>query len=186
MAGPVRLAPDGVWQAAASPRRWWALTPPFHPYLGRLRRCAGAVSSLFHFPSAFAACLAAASCPSVSGLSSTRRSEAGAAVTRPARRILARSSAAPPRRRAGRRTPGRRRARPRVHDELAADEALERDAAQQRDELLVERAGEGERRQWPSQLPEDPDDAAEDLDVVGVDRLERAFSGCSRMRPCSR
>src|SRR5947207_14809149 len=37
-AGPVRLAPDGVWQAAASPRRWWALTPPFHPYLGRLRR----------------------------------------------------------------------------------------------------------------------------------------------------
>src|SRR6476619_2914582 len=37
-AGPVRLAPDGVWRAAASPRRWWALTPPFHPYLGRLRR----------------------------------------------------------------------------------------------------------------------------------------------------
>src|SRR5690349_17883447 len=36
--GPVRLAPDGVWQAAASPRRWWALTPPFHPYRGRLRR----------------------------------------------------------------------------------------------------------------------------------------------------
>src|SRR3954462_7672921 len=35
--GPVRLAPDGVWQAAASPRRWWALTPPFHPYRGRLR-----------------------------------------------------------------------------------------------------------------------------------------------------
>src|ERR1051325_4330025 len=36
--GPVRLAPDGVWQAAASPRRWWALTPPFHPYRWRLRR----------------------------------------------------------------------------------------------------------------------------------------------------
>src|SRR5213079_1501234 len=33
MAGPVRLAPDGVWPAAVSPRRWWALTPPFHPYL---------------------------------------------------------------------------------------------------------------------------------------------------------
>ena len=23
------LAPDGVYQAAASPRRWWSLTPPF-------------------------------------------------------------------------------------------------------------------------------------------------------------
>src|SRR5437773_7544163 len=35
---PVRLAPDGVWLAAVSPRRWWALTPPFHPYRRRLRR----------------------------------------------------------------------------------------------------------------------------------------------------
>src|SRR5436190_8485306 len=35
---PVRLAPDGVWRAAVSPRRWWALTPPFHPYLRRLAR----------------------------------------------------------------------------------------------------------------------------------------------------
>src|SRR5215211_405375 len=33
-----RLAPDGVWRAAVSPRRWWALTPPFHPYRRRLRR----------------------------------------------------------------------------------------------------------------------------------------------------
>src|SRR6476659_2593070 len=40
MAGPVCLAPDGVWLAAVSPRRWWALTPPFHPYLQRLRRIA--------------------------------------------------------------------------------------------------------------------------------------------------
>ena len=37
-AEPVRLAPDGVWRAAVSPRRWWALTPPFHPYRRRLRR----------------------------------------------------------------------------------------------------------------------------------------------------
>src|SRR5438270_679108 len=36
----VRLAPDGVWLAAVSPRRWWALTPPFHPYLRHLRRYA--------------------------------------------------------------------------------------------------------------------------------------------------
>src|SRR3990172_13232570 len=28
VAEPVRLAPDGVWRAAVSPRRWWALTPP--------------------------------------------------------------------------------------------------------------------------------------------------------------
>jgi len=40
LAGPVCLAPDGVWLAAVSPRRWWALTPPFHPYLQRLRRIA--------------------------------------------------------------------------------------------------------------------------------------------------
>src|SRR5437879_4585719 len=40
MAGPVCLAPDGVWLAVVSPQRWWALTPPFHPYLQRLRRIA--------------------------------------------------------------------------------------------------------------------------------------------------
>ena len=34
----LRLAPNGVLPAAASPRRWWALTPPFHPYPRRLRR----------------------------------------------------------------------------------------------------------------------------------------------------
>src|SRR6266508_2261793 len=39
-AEPVRLAPDGVWLAAVSPRRWWALTPPFHPYRRHLRRYA--------------------------------------------------------------------------------------------------------------------------------------------------
>src|SRR5207248_5490758 len=38
IAEPVRLAPNGVWLAAVSPRRWWALTPPFHPYLRRLAR----------------------------------------------------------------------------------------------------------------------------------------------------
>src|SRR5215468_6073303 len=43
-----------------------------------------AVSFLFHFPSAFAASLARASCPSVSGLSSTRERLLRAAVTRPA------------------------------------------------------------------------------------------------------
>ena len=48
----LHLAPDGVWRAAVSPRRWWALTPPFHPCRPRSRP---AVSFLCHFPSAFAA-----------------------------------------------------------------------------------------------------------------------------------
>src|SRR6187397_3706740 len=44
---PVRLAPDGVWLAAVSPRRWWALTPPFHPYLrGLARSLAGGLLSV--------------------------------------------------------------------------------------------------------------------------------------------
>ncbi len=53
----LRLAPDGVWLAVVSPRRWWALTPPFHPCPRRLRSCVTplAVSFLCHFPSAFAA-----------------------------------------------------------------------------------------------------------------------------------
>src|SRR5213076_333063 len=93
--GPVCLAPDGVWLAAVSPRRWWALTPPFHPCPGvsgeMLRR--SAVSFLCHFPSAFAAWVAPASCPAVSGLSS---SPEGPAVTRPASRIVAALVPCPP------------------------------------------------------------------------------------------
>src|SRR5438552_4420330 len=47
LAGPVCLAPDGVWLAAVSPRRWWALTPPFHPYLrGLARSLAGGLLSV--------------------------------------------------------------------------------------------------------------------------------------------
>src|SRR4051794_5459600 len=45
-----------------------------------------AVSFLCHFPSAFAAWVAPASCPSVSGLSSSQ----GPAVTRPARKVYPR------------------------------------------------------------------------------------------------
>src|SRR5262249_41245920 len=47
---PVRLAPDGVWLAAASPRRWWALTPPFHPYHRHLRRERYAAGGLLSVP----------------------------------------------------------------------------------------------------------------------------------------
>lgn len=32
---PLGLAPGGVYIAEKSPVRWWALTPPFHPYLLR-------------------------------------------------------------------------------------------------------------------------------------------------------
>src|SRR5437868_7187315 len=46
----LRLAPDGVWLAAVSPRRWWALTPPFHPYLRRLRRVSIAEGGLLSVP----------------------------------------------------------------------------------------------------------------------------------------
>src|SRR5919202_1152192 len=50
VAEPVRLAPDGVWRAAGSPRRWWALTPPFHPYRRRLRRVLFAGGGLLSVP----------------------------------------------------------------------------------------------------------------------------------------
>src|SRR5581483_1387972 len=68
-----------------------------------------AVSFLFHFPSAFAAWLAPASCPPVSGLSSTGP-HGPTAVTRPARNMVA-PLGARPRPRAGSRTRGRRRSR---------------------------------------------------------------------------
>src|SRR6266576_6080516 len=86
LAGPVCLAPDGVWLAAVSPRRWWALTPPFHPYLQRLRRDASlsAVSFLCHFPSAFAAWVRPSVLPC--GVR-TFLEPRGPAVTRPARTL---------------------------------------------------------------------------------------------------
>src|SRR5919106_2747753 len=75
VAEPVRLAPDGVWRAAVSPRHWWALTPPFHPYLRRLRR-----DHVRRWRSPFCATfrrlsppgISPASYPAVSGLSSDR------------------------------------------------------------------------------------------------------------------
>src|SRR5205085_9436398 len=96
-----------------------------------------AVSFLCHFPSAFAASLARASCPAVSGLPSTPE---GAAVTRPARRILARESLFAANLAAA--FGAEDDARARVHHELAADEALERGASKQRQQLLLERAGD--------------------------------------------
>src|SRR5918996_1594632 len=67
-----RLAPNGVWRAAVSPRRWWALTPPFHPYRRRLRRVMRRRRSPFcaTFRRLSPPGVSPASCPLVSGLSS--------------------------------------------------------------------------------------------------------------------
>src|SRR6266508_4052398 len=85
---PFPLAPHGVWLAAVSPRRWWALTPPFHPYLRRLRRVFRRWRSPFcaTFHRLSPSGVSPASCPSVSGLSSSRER---LAVTRPASSIVA-------------------------------------------------------------------------------------------------
>ena len=75
----LHLAPDGVWRAVVSPRRWWALTPPFHPYRRRLRRVFRRRRSPFcaTFRRLSPPGVSPASCPSVSGLSSDRLLEAG-------------------------------------------------------------------------------------------------------------
>lgn len=45
------LAPSGVYTAALSPGRWWALTPPFHPYLwSTFPGDPSAVCFLLHWP----------------------------------------------------------------------------------------------------------------------------------------
>ena len=93
--------------------RWWALTPPFHPYRRRLRRYVG--GGLLSVPLSVGfrrlACASVLPC----GVRTFLEPLARPAVTRPARRILAVGAArgrrprAPPRRRAGFRTRGRRR-----------------------------------------------------------------------------
>src|SRR6478609_4204669 len=110
MTGPVRLAPDGVWQATASPRRWWALTPPFHPYRRRLRRYAG--GGLLSVPLSVGfrplACASVLPCGVRTFLEAVPKRRP--AVTRPAGSILARIRARS-RRRAGCSTPDRTRSR---------------------------------------------------------------------------
>src|SRR4051794_15556827 len=166
---PVRLAPDGVWRAAVSPRSLVGSYPTVSPLPATSpENTSPAVCFLCHFPSAFAASLAGASCPAVSGLSSTS-ARAPAAVTRPASRILpgersirydrAGSSrtrgSAPTAVRAARtrRTPGTR-ARPPAGERTARARAS------------------GAPTTRSSESPEDPHDLAEDLHVLGVDRLE--------------
>src|SRR5215470_11855793 len=157
--------------------RWWALTPPFHPYRPRLRRFA--TGGLFSVPLSVGfrrlprvvETMSGASCPAVSGLSS---SPEGPAVTQPARRILPRfrhrrfarvgassirgSARASPRGLRTRRRPGTR-ATPRAGPREAPARVSGGGASQ------------------GSQLPEHPHDLAEDLDVLSVDRLERGVLG---------
>src|SRR5256885_12694419 len=167
-AEPVRLAPDGVWRAGDAATAAGGLLP--HRFTLTVSVSGDALSAvcfLCHCPSAFAASLTGASCPAVSGLSS---SPGGPAVTRPATRILP----GLPRNRGARggrcRIPGSgwRRPRagrtPRTPGIRATPRAATRRAP-------APASGAGARR---SQFPEHPHDLAEDLDVVGVDRLERA------------
>src|SRR3954465_2634164 len=71
-AEPVRLAPDGVWGAGPVAGAAVGLLPPRFTLTGRdSGDPRPAVCFLCHFPSAFAASRARASCPAVSGLSST-------------------------------------------------------------------------------------------------------------------
>src|SRR5271165_5228860 len=74
------LASGGVYPAAASPRRWCALTAPFHPYPSRRSRGAArrAVSFLWHFPAGFPGSVPRPPRPVMSGLSSKRLGDASA------------------------------------------------------------------------------------------------------------
>src|SRR5437763_12101571 len=136
MAGPVCLAPDGVWRAAVSPRRWWALTPPFHPYLRRLARSvAGGLLSVplsvgfrrLGFPQR-----PALWCPDFPRAANGPRSPGLHAGLYPGPGV--------PGRRAKARAALRARDRgARVEDELPADEALEAHTPEEREQLLVER-----------------------------------------------
>src|SRR5437868_3818781 len=136
----LRLAPDGVWLAAVSPRRWWALTPPFHPYLRRLRRVSIAEGGLLSVPLSVGfrrlgfPQRPALWCPDFPRAPEGPRSPGLRAQLYP------RLERAGPQRRAALGTLDRAS---RMQDELAADEALQADAAQERDELLLQRPVQG-------------------------------------------
>src|SRR3989440_5646246 len=142
LAGPVCLAPDGVWLAAVSPRRWWALTPPFHPYLQRLRRiAAGGLLSVplsvgfrrLGFPQR-----PALRCPDFPRAANDSRSPGLQAQLYPGFRVPGRGAQA-------RTALGARDRRACVQDELAAHQALQADPAEEREQLLVERPVERDR-----------------------------------------
>src|SRR5919197_4949801 len=173
VAEPVRLAPDGVWLAAVSPRRWWALTPPFHPYLRRLARSvAGGLLSVplsvgfrrLGFPQR-----PALWCPDFP------RADERPAVTRPARRIVARPRRAWPPRAGSRRTPGTQSRHPCAGRTRRRPGT--RGSRRGRARAAPGRAS-GEATPGPSrEAPEDADDLAEDRHVLRIHRLERVVLG---------
>src|ERR671922_3120378 len=157
-AEPVRLAPDGVWLAAVSPRRWWALTPPFHPCLRRLRRVRIAAGGLLSVPLSVGfrrlgfSQRPALRCPDFPRAANDPRSPGLQTQLYPGLGLARRGAQA----RAALRAQDRAA---RVHHELAADEALQADAAEEREQLLVERAMQRGRlahstlRKTPTTLP---------------------------------
>src|SRR5437879_2075953 len=170
MTDPVRLAPDGVSRAAASPRRWWALTPPFHPYHRHLRRERYAVGGLLSVPLSVGfrrlACASILPCGVRTFLDQLPKRLT--AITRPALRILALIPGFL-RLRAGCCIRGRRRCR-----RARASRTPRRRGIPARRRATARRApdracGAGTRRSL--QLPEDPHDAPKDVDVLGVDRF---------------
>ena len=175
----LRLAPDGVWLAAVSPRRWWALTPPFHPYRRRLRRSAPRRSPFCAtFRRLSPPGISPASCPAVSGLSSSRRRSG--ARGHPACTTDCSASLGDPLRRSSARIDlhsGHAQAAPAdVQDELAADEALEAGAAQQARRAPGRASGRG--RDGHSQSSGTPPSPCRGpATCCGVDRLERAVLG---------
>src|SRR5215210_6742910 len=162
VAEPVRLAPDGVWRAAVSPRRWWALTPPFHPCPGvsgenHVRRWRSPFCATFRRLSPPG--VSPASCPAVSGLSSDRRSGPRSPGLQPQLyppRLLTTES----------RTALRAVDAPLgVEEELAAGRAFQARAAEERENLLVERPVERDDLHRLDE-PEHSDDLAQNLHVV--------------------
>src|SRR5581483_6963514 len=134
---PVRLAPDGVWQAAASPRSLVGSYPTVSPLPAAPPEITpSAVCFLCHCPSAFAASRKRASCPAVSGLSSNARARPRSpGLQAQLYGRLGRVAASVERHGAF----GAAHLRPVVEHELAAHRALERGSAEDREELLLER-----------------------------------------------
>src|SRR5262249_54608003 len=135
--------------------RWWALTPPFHPYLSRLRR--SATGGLFSVPLSVGFRRLSRESVLPCGVRTFLDAPKGAAVTRPACRIVPAPPFVQPRRRYARagasRTRGSARAvlrgarTPRRPGTRVTPRAVRRGAPA--------RAIDGEARH-PSQLPEHP------------------------------
>ena len=162
--------------------RWWALTPPFHPYLRRLRRYVegGLLSvplSVGFRPLACASVLPCGVRTFLDRPPSERSAARGhpACVPNSSSRALGEEripcpSCAP---HSGQKTTPSRACITNSPQTMHSSEAPRRSAASSWSSVRAN----GERGSPGSELTEDPDDLSEDLDVVGVDRLERRVLG---------